>query len=93
MTAHGIFHQLTDVLGVSLLNSKVFSRGLVTEVPSVLNPGHRVSLVGVLCNCRAWGVRVPIGQRRLGGITLLPWKVRRLGTLSSKGTFLRELSI
>ena len=48
MTAHSIFHQLTNVLGVSLLNIKVFSRGLVTEVPFDWNRGHGVSLVGVL---------------------------------------------
>lgn len=78
MTTHSIFHQLTNVLSVSILNSKVFSRGLVTEVPFVWNRGHRVWLVGVLCNCRRGAWEFQQGQHHLGGITLLPWEVRRL---------------
>lgn len=74
MTAHSIFHQLTNVLGVSLLNIKVFSRGLVAEVPFDWNRGHGVSLVGVLWNCRAWGMSIPAGQHHLVELLYFPGK-------------------
>ena len=49
-------------------------RGLVTEVPFVWNRGHGASLVGVLCNCRAWGTRVPAGQHHLVELLYFPGK-------------------